>query len=183
MSAACIASVWSSYCKAEKLLNEEGQVLRAAKHFGQAAEAARALAPGPDNIAALSMQMYQAGALRTFVSAAADGVAAKDKDELFVLEYSCFAPQRDEFIALFSTAVTELERRRVAGTLLERKCTADEVAWYAADSQNLLWRQYELGRRLSNAEVAGLTKQVGYNVFLQAAVEITSVFLGSKGFS
>jgi hypothetical protein len=71
-----------------------------------------------------------------------------------------------EVVALYSTVVAALERRRAAGTLLEGKCTAAEEAYEGA---------YLREANCPPAEAASLAKLVGYGTFLFAARHVPDV--------
>ena len=101
-------------------LQSKGHLLRAAENYGRAAEAARAL--GPDNLVTLHFQLMQGNQLIATAIAAFSVNTADPQNH---------AAHRAESIALFSGAIEALERRRMAGTLLEGKCVAAEVAWRA----------------------------------------------------
>ena len=61
---------------------------------------------------------------------------------------------------LISENVASLERRRLAGTLLEGQCTALEEAWYAGQ---LLARE----EGLTGPETLSMAKLVGYEHFFR----------------
>jgi len=82
-------------------------------------------------------------------------------------QWSGLAAQRTEIVALLSAAVAELERRRVAETLLEGKCTAAEEAWFAVE-----WRD----AGCSAADAAHRAKLVGYSTFLRAGLFMLGLF-------
>jgi len=147
-------------------LNNKGHLLRAAENYGRAAEAFRALDPAPDNLVAVEMQTCQAHMLLNHV-VAVNAAAADARDAAASL-----LRHRADCVALLSTAVAALERRRVAGTLLEGKCTAAEEAWDAAQ-----WIDAEYPA----AEAASLAKLVGYQTFISAAQTLT-VLLGNAIF-
>ena len=95
-------------------LMDKGIKLRAAAKYGRAAEVARLL--GPENLVAAWLQIRQAHALGyCAVDAVANGA-----------DFGDFVVHRNDSIALLLGAVATLERRRVADTLLEGKCTAAE---------------------------------------------------------
>ena len=122
MSSDIIASVHALAEKALELSNK-GHVLRAAENYGRAAEAARAL--GADNFATAFLQLQQGTMLMIYVGSSPNATA----------DPRVRAARTSEFIALLSGAVEALERRRVADTLLEGKCSAAEEAWRADELQ------------------------------------------------
>ena len=119
MSSDTLARVQAFSRKADELARK-GHVLRAAENYGRSAEAARAL--GEDNLVVLHMRVLRGDMLLFHAVCAADVVSA---------DAHSLAAHRTECIALFSGATEVLERRRVAGTLLEGKCAAVEEAWSA----------------------------------------------------
>jgi len=149
MSSDVIARVQALFRKAKEL-ELRGHLLRAAEYHGRCAEAARAL--GPDNLVVWEMQRCQAGGLYNYTVSAAKSNAAVDPDVL--------AAHRAECVALFATVIAALERRRVAGTLLEGKCSAAEEAWSAAMLS---------GVGCPADEVAWRAPLVGSDLFLNAA--------------
>jgi len=149
MSSGAFAQARALYRKAAEL-DAKGHLLRAAEIFGRAAEAARALDSGPDNLVVVGMQRNQGHMLLNYALAVDDATFAT----------SALAAHRAECVALLSAAMAALERRRVADTLLEGKCTAAEEAWNAAD-----WTV--AGH--SADEAARQAKLVGYNTFLRVA--------------
>ena len=142
--------------KADELA-DKGHLLRAAENFGRAAEAARPL--GEDNLVAVDMQVARGNALCAHAGMAAPESAADRR---------ILAGCRAESISLFSGAVAVLERRRVAGTLLEGKCTAVEEACRARAIQRA-------NVDVSDAEAASWATLVGYETFLSAAGSVLSV--------
>jgi len=141
-------------------LEVRGHLVRAAEIYSRAAEAARALDSGPDNLVAVDLELKQAVVLRNHIRAAAnEGV-----DRLVS------APQRADCVALFSAAVAALARRRAAGTLLEGKCTAAEEVWFAAVLS---------ATEMSAVAASGWGPLVGYHIFLHAAAEILGFFIAS----
>ena len=149
MSSDVIERVCALVQKAEEL-HHKGQLLRANEKFSLAAEAARAL--GADNLVGLHMQLRQGYLLALFaVSAAADGAS----DARFLESH------RAQCVALLAGAVAALERRRVAGTLLEGGCSAVEEAWRACQMQRLDGTYLPPG--VSTARMARLG---GYEEFL-----------------
>ena len=87
-----------------------------------------------------------------------------------------FAAHRAELVTLLFGAVEALERRRVADTLLEGKCTAAEEAWSASETQrnNPDWPP---------AETASFAALVGYEQLLHAAMDAASVLARARLFS
>ena len=160
MSSDVIARVDAFYQKADEL-GGKGHLLRAAENFSRAAEAARPL--GEDNLVMLHMRLQRGHLLACFATA---------PDALATVDLRTLAAHRAEFIALLSGAIAVLERRRVAGTLLEGKCTAAEEAWYTFDP----------GRRVKTAgytaaDAASSAALIGYEQFLRAAKHATGVLL------
>ena len=154
-SADVIARVLAFYKKGDELRNK-GHMLRAAENYCRAAEAARAL--GEDNLVALFMQLRQGNLLVCYAAKAPDGSA----------DPRILAATRAECIALFAGAMEVLERRRVAGTLLEGKCAAAEEAWRAA-----AWLRDDV--RSSAADAASVAAKFGYEEFLLAATNALNV--------
>jgi len=70
--------------------------------------------------------------------------------------------------------VASLERRRLAGTLLEGKCTAAEEAWSAAQMRD---------GNFTAAESVSLAKLVGYRAFLQAGAHLSSMLSAADLFA
>ena len=132
--------------KAEELCNK-GYILRAAENFGRAADAARAL--GEDNLVGVRMQLRRSNMLSGY--AGAPSVAN-------TVDPRVLAAHRGECIALVSSALAALERRRVADTLLEGKCAAVEEAWYANTFQ-------QHAHNLPAAMLARTVTLVGYEEF------------------
>ena len=132
--------------KAEELHNK-GHALRSAEYFGRAAEAARAL--GPDNLVTIYLHLRQGKLLSEFTL-----------DTVHTADPSQCAANRAKLVALLSGAVEALERGRVAGTLLEGKCTAAEEAWSGG------YLQRDVSNRVLAAVAARAT---GYEQFLRAA--------------
>ena len=94
-------------------------------------------------------QLRQSAMLGGYAHEASE--AGADPDDL--------ASHRAECISLASAAVAALERRRVAGTLLDGKCSAAEVAWPADQIQHD-------NPRWSAAVASSLGALVGYEEFL-----------------
>ena len=162
MSSDVFARAVSFATKADELL-DKGHLLRAAENYGRAAEAARAL--GVDNLVALNMQLHQGNPLCIFVTWPDAAVAPR-----------VLAAHRAELITLLSGVMAALERRRVAGTLLEGKCTAVEEAW----------RANELQRDNANMPAvvaASWAALVGYNLFLHAANNASEVLARARLFA
>ena len=149
------------YRKAEDL-DEKGHLLRSAEYFSRAEEAVRDAGFGADNLVTIEMQRGQAGVLLVYVTLA---------DESTV-NPQAFAAHRVNCLTQLSTVVAALERRRVAGTLLDGKCTAAEEAWEAASL--LIDRQY------SAAEAASEAKLVGYNALLFCSLTIFGLLRNAK---
>ena len=149
MSSDVIARVDAFADKAETLC-DKGHLLRAAENFGRAAEAARAL--GADNLVTLYMRLRQ-GNMH-------DGYAINAPDD--TVDPQVLTAHHAESVVLFSGAVDALERRRLAGTLLQGKCAAAEVAWCARDRQ----RQ---DPDCTAADAASWAALFGYEEFLYAA--------------
>jgi len=150
MSSENIARVRIFYRKADEL-EDKGHLLRAAENYKRTAEAARALDSGPDNLIVADMQRYQGQVLLNY---------AMSVDNSTAEARSVVASHRAESVSLFAAVAAAVERRRVAGTLLEGKCTAAEEAWEAALLQDA---------DFSAKEVAWRAKLVGYDTFLRAA--------------
>ena len=162
MSSDVIARVQAFAIKAEEL-TDKGHVLRAAEKFGTAAEAAHVL--GEDNLVALNMRLRQSHLNGCFA------VAPELPD--FDAADSRTHAAKGAFITLLSGAVAALERRRVAGTLLDGKCAAAEEAWYAVELQRL-------DPDWPAAEIASMASLVGYEVFMRAAAHasrMVSIFV------
>ena len=75
---------------------------------------------------------------------------------------------RVEAIALLCSAVEALQRRRVAGTLLNGRCTAEEEAWQAAEMQSC-------NPDLTADDAARYASLTGYITFLRAAASVLSI--------
>ena len=149
MSSDTLARVEAFRIKADELA-DKGHILRAVENYGRAAEAARAL--GADNLVALHMLALQGSMVGCNAVLALE---ANDADARIC------AAHRAESVALLSGVLEALERRRVADTLLEGKCTAAEEAWRV-----LAYLQTET----SAAEAASWAVLVGYEEFLNAAM-------------
>ena len=161
MSSDVIARVLALTHKFEELA-KKGHLLRAAENCGRAAEAARAL--GADNLVTLNLLMQRGHALNTYA------VSAPDAADPRVL-----AAHRAEGIALLSDAMEALERRRVAGTLLEGTCSAAEEAWRFA-----LLEQENPG--IPAAALASRAALVGCEQFMSAALFLTKVLTRTREF-
>jgi hypothetical protein len=158
MSSEDLARVRKLHRKALEL-DKKGHTLRAAEIYGRAADAAaRILEPGPDNLVTVGLLRCQA----VMVSAYCGNVANTNG----TVDPNVLAAHRAEVVALYSTAVAALERRRAAGTLLEGKCTAAEEAYEGA---------YLRESSCPPAEAASLAKLVGYGTFLLAARHVQDV--------
>ena len=162
MSPDVIARVEAFVEKAEELI-DKGHLLRAAENFGRATEAAHTL--GVDNLVALHMRLRHANLLLVYTTA----------PDAATVDQRILAAHRTKFIALLSGAVATLERRRVAGTLLEGTCTAVEVAWRAG----VLLR---VDPHCAAAK-ASLAKLVGYSEYLRAAKNALGVLARACWFS
>ena len=159
MSSDVIARVDAFARKADEL-TEKGHLLRAAEYFGRAAEAARVL--GADNLVTVHILLRKCNLLGVWAWAALGATA----DPLVLAGY------RAECTTLLSGAVETLERRRLAGTLLDGKCDAAEEAWQTA----VLQRSIEDRRP---AVVANLAALVGYEQFMRAAKNASEVLAGA----
>ena len=155
MSSDTLARVQALHDKADQLC-DKGHVLRAAEYYERAAEAARAL--GPDNLVMLHMQLRSGAMHGGYAITAPDRTA----------DLCVRAAHRAEFVALLSDAVAALERRRVAGTLLEGKCAAVEEAWVAG--------QLKPGD-------ANWPPPVGYERFLCATMGVLNVLASPRVFA
>ena len=156
MSSDAIARMLAFYKKADELCSH-GQVLRAAENYGRAAEAARAL--GADNLVTLHALLRQGD---MFMGYALGSVISVDSNP------HIRAAHRADAIAIYTGAVEVLERRRVAGTLLEGKCTAVEESWRA---RVMMQRSPDF----TPAEAASWATLIGYEEFLRAATYISDV--------
>ena len=163
MSSDVIARVEVFAVKADELV-DKGHVIRAAEYYGRAAEAARAL--GADNLVALHMKTRGGGMLCGYALTSLTSPGADARS---------LAAHRAESIALLSGAVAALERRRVAGTLLEGKCAAAEVAWSAA-------RFRRRNVNMTAAVASSLAALEGVTQFLQAAIFALSVLCYARVF-
>ena len=165
MSSDIISRVDALDEKAEKLIHK-GHVLSAAENFGRAAEAASAL--GADNVIVAHMQLRQGVVLGAYALRQPDTSSADPR---------AVATYRGECIALCSTAIMALERRRVAGTLLEGKCTAVEQEWCVAR----LLRVH--GESISSDKFASRAKLFGYEQFVLAALDALNVLSSACDFA
>ena len=157
MSSNILARVYAFNEKAGELA-DKGHLLRAAENYGRAAEAARALG-ADNNLVVLNMLLRQGNMHGIYAAAAA-------QENVVTADPRILAAHRAKFIALLSGAVEELERRRVAGTLLEGKCAAVEEQWCAHELQRVnIVRELNL----TAVEVASLAALVGYEQFMHAA--------------
>ena len=162
MSSDVVARMHAFTMKAEKL-GRNGHMLRAAENYGRAAEAARPL--GADNLATLSLSLQQGNMLSCYAAIPEDFSAVDARTR---------TAHRTEFIAMLSGAVEALERRRVAGTLLEGKCTAAEEAWQAGVLQQLSG---------CTAAAAAMASLIGYEVFYRAAAIASEVLARAQLFA
>ena len=163
MSSDILARVEALDVKA-KALAAKGHLLRAADNFGLAAEAARAL--GADNVVMLDMQLEQGNLLSIHAGIAPNGTADS--------RHGLLAHR----VALLSGAVEALERRRVAGTLMEGKCAAAEEAFCRVRHEG---RQCVAG--VPAADAAGLAALVGYDVFIRAAIDASKVLANARWYA
>ena len=155
MSSDTLAHVRALHTKAKELASK-GHLLHAAENFGRAAEAARAL--GEDNLVFVHLQLQRGNMLGSYAMAAPD-------------QRVC-APQRAGCIAVFSSAVEVLERRRLAGTLLAGKCTAVEEEY-------AIWRSTTLQHEAVYATNASVAALAGYAGFLLAATNLCNLLLNA----
>jgi len=158
-----LARVRTFFRKANEL-EEKGHLVRAAENYTRAAEAARAL--GPDNLVVVEMQRSHASVLLTYAANVVSSEAAVDPGIL--------AAQRADCVALLSAVVAALERRRVAGTLLEGKCTAAEEAWSVEH-----WK----AAGASAVKAASVAKLFGYELCLQTATNVICVLQNAAFFA
>ena len=158
MSSDTLTRVQAFSVKADELA-DKGHVLRAAENYGRAAEAARAL--GADNLVALHMLALQGSML------GCHAVMALEDTNVAVARIG--VAHRAESIALLSRVLEALDRRRVAGTLLEGKCTVAEEAWRA-----LVYLQ----QGDASAEAVSRAELVGYEEFLNGSISA----LGALGY-
>ena len=155
MSSDVVARVLAFAKKANELC-DKGHALRAAENYGHAAEAARVL--GADNLVALQMKLEHGNMLCVYATNA----------PIFTTDPRVMAAHRAECITLLSGAVEALERRRVAGTLLEGKCTAVEEAWRARETQ-------QRSTHMPAAIAVSLATMVGHEAFMDAATRALTV--------
>ena len=153
-------------------LHEKGHLLRAAQLYARAAEAARSLDPGVDNFVTLHALQLQASALfshfsRTINNAVDADVDPEDPEALA----ACCA----EIITLLTAVTAALERRRMAGTLLEGRCTAAEDAWYADNLRQC--------NNLPSAVILGFRPLFGYMTFIAVAKLVLTVLLNAVVFA
>jgi len=168
MSSEVLARVRTFYRRG-KQLSDKGHKLRSAEYYGRAAEAASSL--GPDNLVALEMQRCQAAVLLGYHQVA---LMEAEKNDTAEPRQLGFAALCTDVVALLSTVVAALARRRVAGTLLEGKCAAVEEAHNAQK-----WK--DAGHSAANA--ASAAKLYGYNTYLCAADAVLSLLINSHLFS
>ena len=153
-----LARVFELEYKAAEL-SVKGHLMRAAEYHGRAADAARML--GDDNLVLVNTLSNKGRTLYSYCSSILSGVGQGEKSH-------CFAALK-ESITLLSENMTALERRRVAGTLLEGKCTELEEAWFA--------RKVLEQDGVTGAELRSWAKLVGYDQYLRAAVNATPFLL------
>jgi len=163
MSSDTTARVLALWRKAEEF-HRRGHLLRGAEIFGRAAAAVRALDSGPDSLVVVHLQQLQAQSMLNYAAVVDDATA----------DARVLAAHRTDCVALLSAVVTALERRRVAGTLLEGKCSAAEEAWRVAHLRGLSF---------SPAEAAHVATLVGYDVYVRVADTITCMFLNAWYFA
>ena len=163
MSSEVIARVLAFFRKARDLA-DKGHNLRSADYYSRAADAARAL--GPDNLVAADLQRNQAAVLRNYIATVANTNAAVDP--LAVAAYCA------DCVALFSAAVAALERRRMAGTLLEGKCTAAEEAWFAA--------RITEASKLPAADATAWAPLAGYATYLINSQSVLSMLMNARSY-
>ena len=149
--------------KADELFGK-GHLLRAAENFGRAAEAARPL--GADNLVMLQMQLMHSNML---------GVYATSPDAVRTADPIALGAHRAECIALISGAVAGLERRRMAGTLLDGKCSAAEEAWRTVELRRLI-------ATMPAADAASFAALTGYEDLLRAAADCSALLLRARMF-
>ena len=155
----------------QKLMNKayqldcKGHLLTGAEKYGRASEVARAL--GPDNLLTLNAQLNQVNMLFTYVTSAAGARSSAETRTL--------AAYRSECVALLCGAVEALSRRRVAGTLLDGKCSREEVVLYRLNIQHC---HSDLTFEFANS----WAQLVGYSVYLQAADNMLDVLLWHRAF-
>ena len=147
MSSEAIARVLSLFAKGLEL-EEKGHMLRSAEYYTRAVDAARDLG-GQDNLVAIEMQRAQSNALKNY--AAASVAVAKTSDNALLDSLNSSAAHRADCIALLSAAVAASERRRVAASLLEGKCTAVEEAWFTAYVSVISWQTGWVNADLTSA--------------------------------
>ena len=163
MSSDTLAPLLELHRKGRELTGK-GHLLRGAENFGRAVEAARAL--GADNIVAVYLQLLRAAALRGFALSA---LVLPERNA--TTDATACAAHFAESHALLCSAMAALERRRVAGTLLEGKCSAVEEAWYAR-----IARQDDA--RVTAAMAADVAPLFGYEQFIYAAAQAAGLLFG-----
>ena len=158
MSSDVLARVEAFNAKADEL-GFKGHVLRAAENFGRAAEAASAL--GADNLVTIYLRLRQGNMLGVYATTAVD------------TDPRVLAAHGAQTIVVLSDAVAALERRRVAGTLVDGKCSAVEETWRAAVLRRL-------NSKSTAAWAASWAPLVGYSQFLHAAATAIDVLLDAQ---
>ena len=153
VSSDAIARVDTLYEKASELSNK-GHVLRAAEIYGRAAEAACAL--GADNLVLLHMNLQQSRMHFDYVTAAPK------------VDARTLAHHLGKYLELVASAVAALNRRRMAGTLLEGTCAAAEEEWNATKLQRF--------NDFPAATAASWAALVGYQEFLHGARCAVDIF-------
>ena len=162
MSSEVIARVYALSQKADEL-DQKGHLLCAAEYYARAAEAARTLDPGADNLVTLDMLRQQADAVLTFTFFMSRTAVTANSGTL--------AAHRSEAIALLSAITDGLQRRRVAGTLLmgsaaEEACAAEHLRNSGS----------------SPAEVGCLKKCRGYTAYIWTARAVLVVLIAQSLF-
>ena len=123
---------------------------------------------GEDNLVTLHVQLQRGNMLLCYAVTARAAAAVEPKIR---------AAHRAECVALFSGAVAALERRRMAGTLLEGKCAAAEEAWYRSELP------HQTNAQMTTVEAASWAALVGYNMFMFTAVNALDVLLHAGQFA
>ena len=164
MSSDDIARMRALVNKADELF-DKGHIVRCAEYFGRAAEATRAL--GADNLVTASLLVQQAHLMAVY-ALSRSGPRGEPT--------SAHSALRAESVSLFAAAVATLERRRVAGTLLEGKCAAAEEDWCACDLRSC-------DPHLADAAVRSRAPLFGYETFVDAAMNVMDVLEWARLFA